>query len=96
MTQLKVGYVPEHFSTPLFFAKDQGYYKAHGVEVEFIPYPSGTGHMIQSLQDQSINVAIGLTEAFVAGIGKGSDWYNIVGNYVESPLCKLSIDTDFM
>jgi ABC-type nitrate/sulfonate/bicarbonate transport system substrate-binding protein len=90
MTLLKVGYVPEHFSTPLFFAKEQGFYKNHGVEVEFVPFPSGTGHMIQSLKDKSINVAIGLTEGFVAGIGKGSDWYKIVGTYVQSPLCKSS------
>jgi ABC-type nitrate/sulfonate/bicarbonate transport system substrate-binding protein len=33
------------------------------------------------------DVSVGLTEAFVAGIGKGSDWYKLVGTYVQSPLC---------
>ncbi|ANB11265.1 hypothetical protein AWJ20_4068 [Sugiyamaella lignohabitans] len=33
-----------------------------------------------------LDISIGLTEAFVAGIGKGSDWYKIVGTYVSSPL----------
>ncbi|CAN6625984.1 hypothetical protein TRVA0_010S02476 [Trichomonascus vanleenenianus] len=84
---IKVGYVPEHFSTPLFFAKQQGYYEKHGVQVEFLPYPSGTGHLIQSLKDGTIDAAIGLTEGFVAGIGKGSDWFKLIGTYVQSPLC---------
>ncbi|KAI8134633.1 hypothetical protein DUD61_001682 [Geotrichum candidum] len=84
---LKVGYVPEHFSTPLFFARDHGFYAKNNVEIEFLPFPSGSGHLIQSLQDKSIDVAIGLTEAFVAGVGKGFDWYKLVGTYVQSPLC---------
>uniref|UniRef100_A0A060TBH9 ARAD1D31878p n=1 Tax=Blastobotrys adeninivorans TaxID=409370 RepID=A0A060TBH9_BLAAD len=85
-TTIKVGYVPEHFSTPLFFARDQGYYAKQSVEVVFPPFPSGTGHMIQALKAKEIDVAIGLTEAFVSGIGKGADHYKIVGTYVQSPL----------
>lgn len=54
---LKIGYVPEHFSTPLFFAQQQGYYKKHNVEVEFLPYPSGSGHLMQSLQDKTIGMS---------------------------------------
>lgn len=54
MTVLKVGYVPEHFSTPLFFAQKQGFYKKNGVEVEFLPYPSGSGHLMQSLENKTI------------------------------------------
>ncbi|ODQ65138.1 periplasmic binding protein-like II [Nadsonia fulvescens var. elongata DSM 6958] len=86
-TTIKVGYVPEHFSTPLFFAAQLGLYEAASLQVELKAFPSGSGHMIQSLQSQEIDVAIGLTEAFVAGIGKGAEWYKIVGTYVESPLC---------
>jgi ABC-type nitrate/sulfonate/bicarbonate transport system substrate-binding protein len=52
--KLRIGYVPEHFSTPLFFAKEQGYYKDHGLDLEFVPFPSGSGHLIQSLKDKSI------------------------------------------
>ncbi len=84
---LKVGYVPEHFSTPLFFAKEQGYYAAENLTIDFVPFPSGSGHLIQCLGDKSIDVAIGLTEAFVAGIGKGNKTYKLVGTYVQSPLC---------
>jgi ABC-type nitrate/sulfonate/bicarbonate transport system substrate-binding protein len=49
--------------------------------------------MIQSLQSQEIDVGIGLTEGWVAGLGKLKDTtpanlpYRIVGTYVETPLC---------
>ena len=83
---LRIGYVPEHFSTPIFFAK-----KHFGLEAELVPFPSGTGHMITSLRAGEIDVGIGLTEGFVAGLGKedvdGDGGYALVGTYVETPLC---------
>ncbi|KAF3126759.1 hypothetical protein TWF569_000426 [Orbilia oligospora] len=84
---LRVGYVPEHFSTPLHLAQIHSYYQ--DLNVTFHPFPSGTGHMIQSLRSHDIDVAIGLTEGWVAGI-KGSmkaNWYKVIGQYVDSPLC---------
>lgn len=85
-TPLKIGYVPEHFSTPLYFAQ-----KHFGLEAELIPFPSGTGHMITSIRSGEIDVGIGLTEGWVAGLGKsdveGDGGYRIVGTYVETPLC---------
>ncbi|KAF2090731.1 uracil-DNA glycosylase-like protein [Saccharata proteae CBS 121410] len=87
---LRIGYVPEHFSTPLHFAK-----KYYDLRADLIPFPSGTGHMITSLQSNEIDVAIGLTEGWVAGIGKAmmekgdakAAGYSLVGTYVETPLC---------
>lgn len=51
--------------------------------------------MIQSLQAAEIDVGIGLTEGWVAGIGKAAAekgdakaaGYKLVGTYVETPLC---------
>lgn len=87
---LRIGYVPEHFSTPLHFA-----HKHYGLQADLVPFPSGTGHMIQSLQASEIDVGIGLTEGWVAGIGKAAAekgdaraaGYALVGTYVETPLC---------
>ncbi|KAI0024479.1 hypothetical protein F4780DRAFT_725577 [Xylariomycetidae sp. FL0641] len=83
---LRIGYVPEHFSTPLFYAQ-----KHFGLGDELVPFPSGTGHMIQELRAGNIDVGIGLTEGWVAGLGKedveGDGGYRIVGTYVETPLC---------
>ncbi|KAI1468574.1 periplasmic binding protein-like II [Daldinia caldariorum] len=83
---LRIGFVPEHFSTPLYFAQ-----KYFGLEATLIPFPSGTGHMITAIRSGEIDVGIGLTEAWVAGLGKedapGDGGYRIVGTYVETPLC---------
>jgi len=86
---LRIGYVPEHFSTPLHYAKHH-----FGLSVELHAFPSGTGHMITSLRSGEIDIGIGLTEGWVAGLGKegieGDGGYRIVGTYVETPLCICS------
>jgi len=48
--------------------------------------------MITSLQSNEIDVGIGLTEGWVAGLGKAAAeqkdaGYSMVGTYVETPLC---------
>ena len=44
--------------------------------------------MVTSLQADEIDVGIGLTEGWVAGLGtKKEAGFKIVGTYVESPLC---------
>jgi hypothetical protein len=84
---LRIGYVPEHFSTPIYFAK-----KYFGLDAELTPFPSGTGHMITALRADEIDIGIGLTEGWVAGLGKedtpGDGGYRLVGTYVETPLCE--------
>lgn len=94
MSPLKVGFVPEHFSTPLHFAQVKNFFADANLQIELIPYLAGSGHLIQSLGDKSIDVAIGLTEAFVRGIANGNETYNIVGTYVDSPL-NWSVSTGY-
>jgi len=45
--------------------------------------------MIQALKSSEIDVGIGLTEGWVAGLGKerAKHAYKLIGTYVESPLC---------
>jgi len=82
---LRIGYVPEHYLLPLHLAKPKFHFS-----VELIPFPSGTGHMISSLGSDSIDLAIGLTEGWVAGLlspqGQTLKGYSIVGSWVENPL----------
>ena len=89
---LRIGFVPEHFSTPLHFAQ-----KHFGLEATLIPFPSGTGHMVTAIRSGEIDVAVGLTEGWIAGLGKegveGDGGYRLVGTYVETPLCKTLILT---
>ncbi|KAI4213134.1 MAG: hypothetical protein LQ351_004288 [Letrouitia transgressa] len=85
---LRIGYVPEHFSTPLHFARLHFSLSAH-----LIPFPSGTGHLVTSLRSNEIDVAIGLTEGFIAALAKSpsaadnGQAFKLVGTYVETPLC---------
>ncbi|KAK4657600.1 hypothetical protein QC762_000810 [Podospora pseudocomata] len=85
---LKIGFVPEHFSTPIYFA-----HKHFGLDAELVPFPSGTGHMITAIRAGEIDVAIGLTEGWIAGLGKteqteeNDGGYRLVGTFVETPLC---------
>ncbi|CAK4030922.1 Hypothetical predicted protein [Lecanosticta acicola] len=90
--KLRIGFVPEHFSTPLAFAQ-----RHFNLNADLIPFPTGTGALASALKqpsadDGSIDVAIGLTEGFVADLGKAKasgtpSSYGLVGTYVESPLC---------
>ncbi|RKF82195.1 hypothetical protein GcM1_174024 [Golovinomyces cichoracearum] len=87
LTSLRIGYVPEHFSTPLYFAL-----KHFELDAQLIQFPSGTGHMVTCLRNGEIDVAIGLTEGWVAGlakekISKDQGDYRLIGTYVETPLC---------
>lgn len=84
---MRIGFIPEHFSTPLLFAEQKGLFKQKGLQIELLEYPSGSGHLIQSLKNGEIDVAIGLTELFVRGLCNGDEEYQIAGTYVESPLC---------
>ncbi|KAI9239733.1 MAG: hypothetical protein BYD32DRAFT_410446 [Podila humilis] len=84
---LRVGFVPEHFSSPLHMAIELGFFEREGVVVERVCCPSGTGEMTAKLIDGSLDIAIALTEGLLAGIAKGHDAYKIIGTYVESPLC---------
>ncbi|BFZ54273.1 hypothetical protein PYCC9005_001306 [Savitreella phatthalungensis] len=84
MPPLRVGYVPEHFLTPLLLAHK---HRLISTAVELIPQPSGTGQMIQSFKEGSVDVCIGLTEGWINGLGANKGLYSLVGTYVTSPLC---------
>ncbi|KAI9567409.1 periplasmic binding protein-like II [Boletus coccyginus] len=79
---LRVGYVREHFCSPLlqFAASDQD------KTFTLVECPSGTGQLISRLTSDEIDIAIALTDALIAGIAKGSKAYKLVGSYVTSPL----------
>lgn len=87
MGKLVVAYIPEHFSTPMFLAQNNGYFTENGLEIEFFPVVEGSGRLIKLLNEGTVDIAVGLTEAFVADIAKGNDAYSVVATYVESPLC---------
>lgn len=86
MQTLRVAYIPEHFSTPLFLAEKHGFYKSRNLQIEFVKVPEGSGRLIQLLNANEVDIAIGLTEAFIADIAKGNQNVHILDTYVKSPL----------
>lgn len=84
---LRIGYVPEHYLLPLHLANRNSLFP---FPTELIPCPSGTGQMITLLREDKIDLAIGLTEGWVAGLltpeGRQKKGYSIVGSWVENPL----------
>ncbi|PCH42183.1 periplasmic binding protein-like II [Wolfiporia cocos MD-104 SS10] len=79
---LRVGYVREHFSSPLLqFADADG-----GKTFILVECPSGTGQLISRLTNDEIDVAVALTDPLISGIANGSEHYKLVGSYVTTPL----------
>ncbi|GBE87971.1 periplasmic binding protein-like II [Sparassis latifolia] len=79
---LRVGYVREHFSSPLLqYAETDG-----GKTFVLVECPSGTGQLITRLTNDEIDVAIALTDPLISGIAKGSEHYKLVGSFVTTPL----------
>ncbi|KAG6862536.1 hypothetical protein C0995_000084 [Termitomyces sp. Mi166 len=79
---LRIGYVREHFSSPLLqFAAADG-----GKTFTLVECPSGTGQLISRLTNDEIDVAIALTDPLISGIANGSKAYKLVGSFVSTPL----------
>ena len=43
--QIRIGSVPEHFSSPLYIGEKRGIFKQHLVDVELVNCPGGTGEV---------------------------------------------------
>ncbi|KAK2748498.1 hypothetical protein FQN57_000631 [Myotisia sp. PD_48] len=84
----------EHYLAPLHLAFRNQEASSLPFKAILIPFPSGTGHMITSLRQKEIDIAIGLTEGWVAGlVGKEQTnspdqdgGYKVVGQWVETSL----------
>jgi len=99
--EIRVGVVPEHFSTPFHIGSEQQIFNKHGLvnKVDVIEHPRGTGSMCKSLRENKLDVAIALTEGLLSDIIKNqlivdkvsssstsTDSFRICGTYVHSSL----------
>lgn len=90
---IRIGFVPEHYLLPLHFCAKHSLFPAN-LQISLVPFPSGTGHMITSLRSKEIDLCIGLTEGWVAGLLNQDNYkkssqekgYSIVGSWVSTPL----------
>lgn len=82
---IKIGGVPEHFNLPWIQAFEQNKSQTLGAEISWNFFPGGTGAMTQALANGGLDVAILLTEGYMAAVQKGLN-AKIIQCYIESPL----------
>lgn len=83
--KLKIGGVPEHFNLPWKLAIEEGDFKKEGIELHWTDMPGGTGQMLRGFENETLDIAVLLTEGITRGILQGLK-ARIVDVYVTSPL----------
>jgi hypothetical protein len=87
--------VPEQVNIPIQLCQEQGIFSKFGVEVDYKPVPEGTGAMLKKLHHNEADLAITVTDGFIAGQAAGFN-VQLVGTYVDSPLTwAVSAHPDF-
>jgi len=82
---IRVGGVPEHFNLPWQLAAERDVFSAHGINLSWTMYAGGTGAMTKALSDGLLDVAILLTEGFIAAASDGLR-AKIAKIYIDTPL----------
>ncbi|KAJ3228097.1 hypothetical protein HK099_006722 [Clydaea vesicula] len=99
--QLRIGCVPEHFSSPIYQIIDSGVFPNAVIVFHFLLYfvliiaikvncPGGTGQMIQYLKEDKIDIAFALTEGLIANLVNDL----IKRKRVDEGLTRISFDSD--
>jgi len=82
---IKIGGVPEHFNLPWIEALEKNKFSHLPAEISWNYFPGGTGAMTQALSNGDLDIAILLTEGFIAATVKGLKAV-IVHRYISTPL----------
>lgn len=85
MPELRVAFVPEQVNLPFQMAEELGYFADEGIKVIQRIVPEGTGKLLSLLEDGEIDLALTVTDGFIAGKAKGRN-VQLHGTYVSSPL----------
>ena len=70
---------------PIKICFERGIFAKYGVEVDYSTIKEGTGAMLKKIHEGEADIAITVTDGFIAGQASG---YNVslIGTYVDSPL----------
>ena len=82
---IKIGGVPEHFNLPWVEALEQNKFRHLPAEISWNYFHGGTGAMTQALSNGDLDIAILLTEGFIAAAIKGLK-AGIIHRYISTPL----------
>lgn len=83
--KLRIGGVPEHFNLPWRLAMEDGSLSNENITLHWEDMTGGTGQMIKGLKNETLDVAVLLTEGITKYILQGLD-AKIIQVYVTSPL----------
>lgn len=84
MLNINIGGVPEHFNYPwLKCIQENAFHEI--AEVHWKNFHGGTGEMAEALEDNSIDIAVMLTEGCIKEIESGKA-FKIIQKFIESPL----------
>lgn len=84
-SSFRLGFVPEQVNLPLLLCLEKGIFARHGLDVSFQLVPEGTGKMLELLENEEIDIAFPVTDAFIVAKAKGRP-ITLLGTYVASPL----------
>ena len=84
--RLRLAAVPEQVNIPLLLCLEHGIFARYGLDVEHRVVPEGTGKMLDLLEAGEVDVALTVTDGFIAGRAGGGRKVRLVGTFVESPL----------
>ena len=82
---LRVGGVPEHFNLPWQLAADRDVFSNYDIDLSWTMYAGGTGAMTQAISNGSLDIAVLLTEGFIAAASDGLE-ASIAKVYIDTPL----------
>jgi hypothetical protein len=94
---IRVGGVPEHFNLPWQRAAERDIFSGLNIDLSWTMYAGGTGAMTEALRNNSLDIAILLTEGFLAGACAGLQ-AKIAKVYIDTPLVwgiYTAADSDF-
>ena len=85
MKTVRIGGVPEHFNYAWYLGLKSKAFRTQEINLRWMDCHGGTGEMIKNLEDNTIDLAVVLTEGIVKAISDGNQ-SKIVQTFVKSPL----------
>tara|TARA_Y100000385_G_C12940593_1_gene570879 strand:+ start:78 stop:932 length:855 start_codon:yes stop_codon:yes gene_type:complete len=85
MKTVRIGGVPEHFNYAWYLGLKSKAFRTRGINLRWTDCHGGTGEMVQALENNTIDLAVVLTEGIVKAITDGNQ-SKIVQTFVQSPL----------
>ena len=84
--KLRIGGVPEHFNLPWKLCIESGALLKSNIEATWTDFYSGTGAMVQALNNNEVDVATLLTEGAVTALAKDDSQFELYSFYTKTPL----------